>query len=179
MYSISESLNTAYSVQILTTIITILFTFLSTLYFWIHKQIKNDWGGEIGCKKTYMAFAVGLLLIHGGQLVYLVLFCSRTAREVCPINNNINKIIHLFKANRSGYLIHNIYYPASSINSQILHFSGQLLHNTSTFTACNLFELNESLLCSVSQYYLCVCDISISLYLLIDFSLLVQLLRIW
>lgn len=80
--TISQSLNTAYSAQILTTIVEILFTLLAIMFFLAHKQIKNDWGIDIAYTGTYMYYAVGLLLLHGGQLIVLVLFCSNTMREV-------------------------------------------------------------------------------------------------
>lgn len=75
-------LNAAYSVQILTTIVEMLFAFLAVMFFWAHKQLQNDWGRDIECRETYAYYAVGLLLLHAGQLVVLVLFCSKTLAEV-------------------------------------------------------------------------------------------------
>lgn len=79
---ISQSINSAYSVQILITIVEILFTYLSTMFFWAHRQLKDDWGVDVMRTETYMYYAVGLLLLHAGQLLALVLFCSKTAEEV-------------------------------------------------------------------------------------------------
>lgn len=77
-----ESLNTAYSVPILTTIIEILFTYLSTMFFWAHQQLRDDWGIKVVNRGAYIYYAVGLLLLHAGQLIVLVLLCSKTAAEV-------------------------------------------------------------------------------------------------
>lgn len=77
-----EDVNTAYSVQILTTILQILFTYLSTMFFWAHKQLRDDWGVKIVRRETYIYYAVGLLLLHAGQLLVLVRFCSKTVEEV-------------------------------------------------------------------------------------------------
>lgn len=80
--AVSQSLNAAYSVQILTTIIEILFTFLAVMFFWAHKELRNDWGVDVVYRETYVYYAFGLLLLHAGQLVVLILFCSNTLLEV-------------------------------------------------------------------------------------------------
>lgn len=92
--SISLSLNAVYSVQILTSVIDILFTFLATIFFWAHKQLQEDWGNDIKCQETYMYFAVGLLLIHAAQLTFLAVFCSKTVKEVRTAQSVKN--IHIF-----------------------------------------------------------------------------------
>lgn len=85
MRFISQTLNIAYSVQILITIIQILFTYLSTVFFWVHKQLRDDWGTDIVNTDTYMYYAVCLLLLHAGQLIFLVIFSSKTTKEVVNI----------------------------------------------------------------------------------------------
>lgn len=52
------------------------------MFFWAHKELRNDWGVEIVHRETYVYYSFALLLLHAGQLVILVLFCSETVKAV-------------------------------------------------------------------------------------------------
>lgn len=77
-----NSLNTIYSLQLLTTVCEIFFTYLSTIFFWVHRELLSDWTTKIMKTQTYFFYTGGLLLLHATQVVALILFCSRTTREV-------------------------------------------------------------------------------------------------
>lgn len=76
------SLNTIYSMQILTTVGEIFFTYLSIIFFWVHKELLNEYATKIMKTQTYFFYTSGLLTLHAVQLLALILFCSKTTREV-------------------------------------------------------------------------------------------------
>lgn len=76
------TLNTIYSLQCLTTVGEIFFTYLSVIFFWVHKELLNEWATKIMKTQTYFFYTGGLLAMHAIQVIALILFCSKTAREV-------------------------------------------------------------------------------------------------
>lgn len=76
------SLNTIYSLQFLTTVGEIFFTYLSIIFFWLHKELLSEWATKIMKTHTYFFYTGGLLALHATQVVALILFSSKTAREV-------------------------------------------------------------------------------------------------
>lgn len=76
------SLNTIYSLQFLTTVGEIFFTYLSIIFFWLHRELLTEWATKIMKTRTYFFYTGGLLALHATQVVVLILFSSKTAREV-------------------------------------------------------------------------------------------------
>lgn len=76
------SLNSIYSLQFLTTVGEIFFTYLSIIFFWLHRELISEWATKIMKSYTYFFYTGGLLALHTVQVIALILFCSKTAREV-------------------------------------------------------------------------------------------------
>ncbi|KAF5270358.1 hypothetical protein FQR65_LT05546 [Abscondita terminalis] len=133
---ISETVNKAYSFQLLFMLMALFLNTIMTLFYWAIQSVPTNRTEILVADVIYMnnKFVFGVL-----QVLVLVYVCSSTTQE----------------AKKTGTLIHDIMPPSNvlqhreAIQIQLSCFSLQLANRNIQFSACGVFLINETLIYSI------------------------------
>lgn len=94
LYKICESLNTAYSIQIVAVMLEVLISLSSAVFFFVHNYLNDDWG-LVEQPHIFPHYLGGALVLHTVHLFGFALCSSSTAYEAC-LNIKKFKFLNVF-----------------------------------------------------------------------------------
>ncbi|XP_032665057.1 gustatory receptor for sugar taste 43a-like isoform X1 [Odontomachus brunneus] len=119
----------------------------------IYHNMKTDEN-----RSDTIVFQVIFIFCSVLRSLYISYICQRTRNEVeyqidvCmwKYAYDIILISLYIQSRRMTKILHDVFLKHKSLRSEVIYFSLQLVHQDLVFTACGLYEINISLMCSIA-----------------------------
>ncbi|XP_025261909.1 putative gustatory receptor 28a [Camponotus floridanus] len=128
LYILATKINTNFGLQLLIISIICFNAIIILLHDMYHNMKTDSENNEI------LIFNMIFIFCYGFRLLYISFVCQRSKNEF----------------NQMGIILHDVFLEYKSMQSEVIHFSLQLIHEDLTFTAFGLYEINISLICSIT-----------------------------